>query len=81
MGPRVGVNGCGKSRLPTGIRSPDRPARSELLYRLSYPGPHHRTVFFPYMFAVICCTNGVWDGSVVYVLDEQGNGAISRKEK
>ena len=26
----------GKSR-PTGIRSPDRPARSQLLYRLSYP--------------------------------------------
>ena len=24
---------------PTGIRSPDRPARSESLYRLSYPGP------------------------------------------
>ena len=24
---------------PSGIRSPDRPARSELLYRLSYPGP------------------------------------------
>jgi hypothetical protein len=24
---------------PTGIRSPDRPNRSELLYRLSYPGP------------------------------------------
>jgi hypothetical protein len=23
---------------PTGIRSPDCPARSELLYRLSYPG-------------------------------------------
>jgi hypothetical protein len=23
----------------TGIRSPDRPARSESLYRLSYPGP------------------------------------------
>ena len=23
---------------PTGIRSPDRPARSELKYRLSYPG-------------------------------------------
>jgi hypothetical protein len=22
------------------IRSPDRPARSESLYRLSYPGPH-----------------------------------------
>jgi hypothetical protein len=24
---------------PTGIRSPDRPARRESLYRLSYPGP------------------------------------------
>jgi hypothetical protein len=24
---------------PTGIRFPDRPARSESLYRLSYPGP------------------------------------------
>jgi len=24
---------------PTGIRSPDRPARSKSLYRLSYPSP------------------------------------------
>ena len=24
---------------PTGIRSPDRPAHSESLYQLSYPGP------------------------------------------
>ena len=24
---------------PTGIRSPDRPSRSQSLYRLSYPGP------------------------------------------
>ena len=24
---------------PTGIRSPDRPVRSQSLYRLSYPGP------------------------------------------
>jgi hypothetical protein len=30
----------GKENLaPTGILSPDRPARSESLYRLSYPGP------------------------------------------
>ena len=28
-----------ESLAPTGIRFPDRPARSELLYRLSYPGP------------------------------------------
>jgi hypothetical protein len=25
--------------VPTGIRSPDRPTRSESLYRLRYPGP------------------------------------------
>jgi len=33
VGPRDGLDGCGKSR------SPDRPARSQSLYRLSYPGP------------------------------------------
>jgi hypothetical protein len=37
VGTRVGLDRCGKSR-PTGIRSPDLPARSESLYRLSYPG-------------------------------------------
>jgi hypothetical protein len=36
VGPRDGLDRCGKSR-PTGIRSPDRPARSQSLYRLSYP--------------------------------------------
>jgi hypothetical protein len=39
VGPRAGLDGCGKSRPPTGIGSPDRPARSESLYRLSYAGP------------------------------------------
>ena len=39
VGPRGGLDGCGKSRRPTRIRSPDRPARSESLYRLSYRGP------------------------------------------
>ena len=36
VGPRAGLDGCGKSR-PTGIRFPDRPALRELLYRLCYP--------------------------------------------
>ena len=39
VSPRVGLDGCGKSH-PTGIRSPDHPARSESLYRLSYPDLH-----------------------------------------
>jgi len=38
VGPRAFRDASGKSR-PTGIRSPDRPVRSESLYQLSYPGP------------------------------------------
>jgi hypothetical protein len=38
VGPWAGLDGCGNS-LPTGIRSPGRPIRSESLYRLSYHGP------------------------------------------
>jgi hypothetical protein len=34
--PRAGLDRCGKS-CPTRIRSPDRPVRSQSLYRLSYP--------------------------------------------
>jgi hypothetical protein len=38
VGPGAGLDGCRKSH-PLGIRSLDRPAHSELLYQLSYPGP------------------------------------------
>jgi hypothetical protein len=38
VGPRAGLDGCGKSR-PTDIRSPYHPVRSKSLYRLSYLGP------------------------------------------
>jgi hypothetical protein len=38
---RADLERRGKSR-PTGTRSPDRPALSESLYRLSYPGSCHR---------------------------------------
>jgi len=37
---------------PTGIRSPDRPARSESLYRLSYPGPR-KCNSYVYMHCVL----------------------------
>ena len=38
VGPRAGLGGCEKNLAPTGVRSPDRPSRSESLYR-RYPGP------------------------------------------
>ena len=38
VGPRADLDGCGKSRLPSGFDPQDRSARSESLYRLSYPG-------------------------------------------
>ena len=37
MGPRASLDRCGISRPPTGIRSSDRPARCQSLYRLRYP--------------------------------------------
>ena len=47
MGPRAGLDGCGKSPPPSPpieIPSPDGSARIESLYRLSYPGPSSGTV-------------------------------------
>ena len=35
---------------PTGTRSPDRPSRSEYLYRQRYPGPHKQLIRFPNSF-------------------------------
>ena len=39
MGPWAGLDRCGKSSPPHGIRSPESVARSESLYRQNYPGP------------------------------------------
>ena len=44
VGPGAGLDRCGKPR-PTGIRSPDRPARSESLYRVRHPGSLHGVCF------------------------------------
>ena len=50
VGPSAGLYGYRNSRPPTGVRSPDRSARSESLYRLSYPdpyiSPYNETHFF-----------------------------------
>jgi hypothetical protein len=50
MGPRAGLDLC-EFRTPTGIRSPDRSARSQSLYRLSYPA-HNRNEYHEYFLGV-----------------------------
>jgi hypothetical protein len=42
--PRAGLEWCGKI-VPTGIRSPNRPARSKSVYRLSSPGTPSSYIF------------------------------------
>ena len=61
MGLRAGLDCCGKSR-PTGIRSPDRPARRQSLYRLGY-GAHEVYIYIytglfisPSGISDPCCT-------------------------
>jgi hypothetical protein len=39
VGPRADLDGCEKSPPPHLDSTPDRPARSESLYGLRYPGP------------------------------------------
>jgi hypothetical protein len=56
--------GAEKLAPPTGIRSPDRPPRSESLYRLSYPGPTtcivnmKATFFFYFNPLLLQCVQG-----------------------
>jgi hypothetical protein len=60
----------GRKSRPTGIRSPDRPARSQSLYRLSYPA-HSPWVLsvskfvtdvlcsYPQLPSIQCCTTNM----------------------
>jgi len=54
VGPRGGLDGCGKSR-PTAIRSTGHPDRSESLYGLHYPGRHTHIL----RFAITQCGRGL----------------------
>jgi hypothetical protein len=61
--PRAGLDVCEKSR-PTGIRSPDRPSRSQSLYRMSYLTHSHLasaniifsviSEFTSYIYCILC---------------------------
>jgi len=44
---------------PTGIQSPDCPARSDSLYRLRYPGPHFTSTYLlvTFLFLRFCTLN------------------------
>jgi hypothetical protein len=76
LGGPQGRSGRARKISPlTGIRSPDRPACSESVYRLSYPGPRR-----------ICCiiikvyTNSIsYTMSTHFVEDSQSGAAHRRK--
>jgi len=61
VGLRVGLDRCGKSR-PNGIRSPDRPARRQSLYRLRYPA-HKKLIYIIYILIYIFDANSIEDVS------------------
>jgi hypothetical protein len=79
VGPRAGLDRCGKSRPPpSGIRSPDRPVRSQSLYRL-IPGPLKtmvRVISFTSDVLTSCCIVKKFHdaGTTVYTL---GTAVIS----
>ena len=66
VGPSAGLEEVRKNLAPTGIRSPDRPARSESLYRVRHLGPQcwrreRRNVF----------EKGVWQFAGKYRICQQ----------
>jgi hypothetical protein len=48
---------------PTRIQSPDRPARSELQYWLSYPGPVKKPycIESPFYYLILCYHNTIYN--------------------
>ena len=59
LGGPQGRSGRAENLVPTGIRSPDRPARSQSLYRLSYP----ITIIYSRIITsdlIQICVNNVW---------------------
>jgi hypothetical protein len=70
VGPRADLDKCGKSRPPPGFDPRDRAARSQSLYRLSYPGPsaqttktHKRTEMKLYSFFTTALNGSEWSTS------------------
>ena len=57
---------------PNGLLSPDRPARRQSLYRLSYPGPHNIMIYYnitgppPYMQSVVDRNVFMWRITLLY---------------
>ena len=51
VGPGAGLDGCGKSRPPTGIRSPDRPALASRYTDYAIPVHLSSRPFFVYVYS------------------------------
>jgi hypothetical protein len=62
--PRIGLDRCGKSLPPSGIRFPDNVSCNKSLNRLSHPGPQLGDVHIAYniqiAFTDIVCKSVNW---------------------
>jgi len=76
VGSRAGLDGCGKAR-PRRDSIPDRPARRESLYRLSYPCPITIIVIIIITTIIIISCNCVYIGIVtVSEVGSQRDGTL-----
>jgi hypothetical protein len=76
VGPRAGLNGCGKS-ASTGIRPPDCSARSESLYRLRYPGPQINVLVIYMSVFSVPYDHDILNTKCVIILTLIGNDILS----
>ena len=65
MGPRARLDSGGKSR-PTGIRSPDRPACSQSLYRLSYLAHFYLFVLYDFKQETFVVLLFIWTVNIEF---------------
>ena len=74
-GPQSQSGWVAKNLVPTGIRSPDRPARSESLYRLSYPGSPSYHIFIHSFISIQPLQAGL-AGTRAQPCDRYGSGTL-----
>lgn len=79
----MSLDGCGKCRLPTGVRIPNRPGRSESLYQLRYPNFkttfRYKKIFFGFETRLVGIDVSETITLLYYQERDNGDGKVVRK--